>query len=198
MSLFFGAAYHFRQSAERLCHTSHLAGNVHIPHLVAVAGSLASFLATAFRLHISAVVQTIPHPKSHVLGNEQCLVGNRLVVDVESNVDESSQLLVDGVVGSPNPFFIVIRAVAFDECRVLGWDGIDVAVAVVLPIFFVFVESCPCAFQREEFFLWCQIASLPIASKGIVPNESAFLALAQFIDHAADAVAKRFARGFIL
>ena len=106
-----GVLGHLRESGQRLGHSSHLAGDIHVPHLIAIAGTLATLLLVAFALHIGAVVQAVPHPQSHILSNQQRLLGHLAVVDIGGDVDESGQLLVHRVVGSPHPIIIIVRAI---------------------------------------------------------------------------------------
>ena len=181
---------HFRQATQGFSHTAHFTSDVHVPHLVTVAGPLTTFLTTAFRLDEGAVVQTIPHPQTHILGNEQCLVGNLPFIDVIGNVDESRQLFMDTVIRSPHPFLIIIRAIALDEHRMLCRNGIQVAVAIVLPVLFVPVKSRPAAFQFLQFRLWSQVTGFPVATQRVVPHEGSFLTLAQFIDHSTDTLSQ--------
>ena len=87
--------HHLRKTSERLTYAAHLAGYIHVPHLVAVARTLTAFLLRAVLLDVCAVVHAVPHPQSHVLGYEQGLVGYALVVKVCGDVDKSGKLLVD-------------------------------------------------------------------------------------------------------
>ena len=135
-------------------------------------------------------MHAVPHPESHVLCDEQGFVGNGLVIDVVGNVDETSQLFVDGVVGRPHPFLIIVRTIALNQRRMSGRDGIEVAIAVVAVVFLVFVEGSPVALHLFQFLFWGIVSCLPIAVERAVPHKSALLTLTQFVHHPLDAIAK--------
>ena len=120
-------------------------------------------LRTIF-LDIGAVVKTVPHPQSHVLGDEQCLGSNRLVVEIGSDVDESGQLLMNGIVRRPHTVAVVVGTVLFDEHTVLGRDGVEIAIAIFLGMLLVHVKSRPRALHILQFAFRGQVACLPIAS----------------------------------
>ena len=186
VGLLLGIARHLREPCQRLCHAAHLAGDVHVPHLVAVAGLGAALVLTAVALHVGTVVQAVPHPQSHVLGDEQGLLGRGLVVDIGGDVDETCQLLVYRVIGSPHPTLIVVGAVHLYQGAVLGGDGVQVAVAILLIVFLIAVEVGPGALHLLQFLLRGEVAGLPVAAQLLVPYEGALLALAQAVDHLYD------------
>ena len=167
-------------------HAAHLTGDVHVPHLVAVAGPSASLLLSAVFLHVGAVVHAVPHPQPHILGDEQGLVGNGFVVHVGGYVDEACQLLVDGVVRCPHPVGVVVRTVHLYQRAVLGGYGVEVAVAVPLRVLLVFVKGRPRAFHVFQLLLRGEVARLPVAAERVVPHEGLLLTGTQFVDHACD------------
>ena len=136
-------AHHLRQACQRLADAAHLAGDIHIPHLIAVAGALAAFLLRSVLLHVGAVVHAVPHPQSHVLGNGEGLVGYGLVVKQVGDVDESGELLVHRVVGCPHSVGVVVWGIFLDEGAVLGGNGVDISVAILLILLFICVEVAP-------------------------------------------------------
>ena len=184
--LLLGSACHLREACQRLGHSAHLAGDVHVPHLVAVAGFGAALVLPSVALHEGAVVQAVPHPQSHILGNEQSLGGSGFVVDIGGDVDETCQLLVYRIIRCPHPALVVVGAVHLYQCAVLGRDGVQVAVAILLILFLIAVEVFPCALHLSQFFLGGEVAGLPVASQLLVPHEGALLALAQSVHHLCD------------
>ena len=131
-------------------------------------------------------MQAVPNPKSHVLCYEESLVGNLFLVNVVGDVDKTCQLLVDGVVWSPNPLLIVVCAIHLDEYCVVCWYGVEIAVAILRPVFLVLVESLPSTLHFAKFSLRSEVACFPVAAELLVPYESLLLASAQFVDHALD------------
>lgn len=73
-------AHHLGETSQRLAHATYLTGDIHIPHFIAVAWFGTAFILCAISLHISAIVHTVPSPKSHVLGYQESLFGNLLVI----------------------------------------------------------------------------------------------------------------------
>ena len=147
MQLIGHIAYHLGKTRQSLSHATHLTGDVHVPHFITVARTAAALLLRSFFRDEGAIGQTVPHPESHVLGNKQSLGGYFLVIDIVGNVDESSQLLVNGVVRSPHPIFVVVGTVHLNQCAVLGRNGVQVAIAIVTIIFLIAVEGSPCSLQ---------------------------------------------------
>ena len=129
-------------------------------------------------------MQAVPYPQTHVLGYEQRLGCHLLVVHVGGYVDESGQLLVYRVVGRPYPSLVVVAAVHFDECRVMGRDSVDVSVAILLPLLLMLVKCLPGTLHLAQLLLGGKVASLPVAAQLLVPHEGALLAHAQFVYHA--------------
>ena len=183
-----GIGHHRGQAGKRLLHAADLAGDVHIPHLIAVAGPRLALRLVAVRLHIRPVMQPVPHPEAHVLRDDERLRGNGRIVDIHGDVNQAGQLLVDRIVRGPNPLLVVVGGVFFDENGMLGGDGVDVAVAVLPAIFLVLVEGRPGALQRLELFLRNEVAGLEIPAQRVAPHKGHFLAGAEFIDHPPDAV----------
>ena len=182
---------HHRQSSQRLRHAPHLTGDVHVPHLVTVTRLiLALSLRTVF-LHIGTVVQAVPHPESHVAGNEQGFLADGLVVDDTGYVNQSGQLLMHGIVRSPHPVLVVIGTIHLDEHAVLRWDGVHVAIAIVTIILLIAVKVLPRAFHRTQFSLGSHVARLEIAAQRVAPHESALLTASHLGQHEADATQQR-------
>ena len=178
--------HHLRQTGKRLADASHLACDIHIPHLVAVARTLASFLLCSVLLDVSAVVHAVPHPQSHILGYEQCLVGDTLVIEICSNVDKTCKLLVNRVIRSPYALGVIIWGIFLDEGAVLCGNGVEITISIAGAVFLVDVESIPCALHLAQFILGCKVTCLTVTSEGIVIYEGALLALAQLVDHTHD------------
>ena len=186
----FAIGHHLRQAGQRLGHASHLASDIHVPHLMAVARSCPSLGAVAVALHVCAIVHAVPHPQAHVLGYEQRFLGDGIVVDVGGYVDEARQLLVHAVVGCPHPLLVVIRSIHLDEHAVLRRYGVQVAIAVALILLLVAVEVFPRALHRSQLLFRGEVACLPVASQRVAPHEGALLAAAQHVDHHAQAAAQ--------
>ena len=181
-----GVVRHLGQTCQALGHATHLTGDVHVPHLVAVARLGTTFLLRAVALHVGAVVQTVPDPQAHVLGNQPGLVRNLLVIHIGGDVDEARQLLVHTVVGRPYPLLVVVGAVHLDEGAVLGRNSVQVAIAILLVVLLVLVEILPRTLQLPQFRLGSKVASLPVAAQLLVPHKRTLLATSQFIDHQRD------------
>jgi hypothetical protein len=80
-------AHHFRESSKHLAHSSHLTGDIHIPHLIAIARLGTTLIRCAVSFQISTIMQAIPYPQSHVLGYQESL-GYRLgIIKVSGDVD---------------------------------------------------------------------------------------------------------------
>ena len=182
--------YHLGEASQRLTDASHLSGDVHVPHLIAVARLAATLVLCAVLLHISAVVHTVPHPESHVLGYLESLVANLLVVEVGSDVDETRQLLVNTIIRCPNPVGVVVGTIHLDKGAVLGRDGVEIAVAILLGVLLVFVESLPGTLHLTKFCLRGEITCLPVALQVLVIYEGTLLALTEFVHHTGDVFAK--------
>ena len=181
---------HFRKAGQRFANAAHLACDVHVPHLIPVARTLATFFLSALVADKGAVVHTVPHPKAHVFGNGEGLVGRGLFVEECGDVYEPGELFVYSVIRSPHPVAVVIGAIHLYKCAVLGRNGIEVAIAVQLRMFLVLIEGLPCALHGAQFFFRGEVACLAIASEFLVKDKSLFLALAKLINHADDVSAE--------
>ena len=135
-------------------------------------------------------MQPVPHPQAHVLRNQERLRRNLLVVDVRGDVHEARQLLVDGIVRSPNPLLIVVGSVFLDEDRMLCGNRVDVSVAIAPAVLLVLVKRRPGAFQLGKFRLRDEVPRLAVPSQLAVPHESHLLAGAQLVHHPADPAAE--------
>ena len=187
--LLFWCTCHFRQACQRLSHAAHLTGNVHVPHLIAVARTCATLILLAVALRIGAIVQAIPHPESHVLGRDQRLGCHNRVVDISSNVDETCQLLMHRVIRCPHPIIIIVRAIHLNEHAMLGRDGVQIAIAVLRGLTLIAVKVGPSALHGLQFLLRGEVARLPVASQLFVPHKGTFLTLAQAVHHLGDVTA---------
>ena len=179
-------AYHGAQAGEGFLHAAHFSGNVHVPHFVAVAGPGLAFGLGAFGVHVSAIVEAVPYPQAHVLGNEQGFGGNGFVVYVVGNVNEAGQLFVDGIIRGPHTALVVVGGVFFYQRRMLGGNGVNIAVTVFSAILLILVEGFPGAFHLRQFGLGSQIAGFTVAAQGLVIDKGKFLAGAQFVHHPPD------------
>ena len=177
---------HFREAGQRLCHSPYLAGNIHVPHLIAVARTAAALGLRSLSKDVCAVVKAVPHPKAHILGDKQSLCSYSLVVHKVGDVDESCQLLMHRVVRRPHPLFVVVGTIHLYEHTMLGRYGVEIAVAVMREVLLVAVEVGPCAFHLAQLGLGCQVASLAVASQRLIIDEGALLTATKFIDHRAD------------
>ena len=175
-----------RQAGQGFLHAAHLAGDVHVPHLIAVARPCLALRLVAVHLHIGPVMQAVPHPEAHVLRDQQRLRGDLRIVDVLGNVNEPGQLLVDGVIRGPHTLLIIIRSVFLDEDRMLRRNGVDIAVSVAPGILLVLIEGRPRSFQLVEFRFGNQVPRLAIAAQCIVPDKGKFLTGTQFINYPLD------------
>ena len=143
-------------------------------------------------------MQPVPHPKAHVLRDEEGLRGDLLVVDVRGDVHEARQLLVDGIVRGPDALLIIVRRVFFDEDRMLGGNGVDVSVTIAPAVLLVLVERRPGAFQLAELGLRDEVPRLAVPAQLAVPDERHLLAGAEFVHHPADAAAEFVLEGRIV
>ena len=141
---------------------------------------------TAVALDVSAVVQTVPHPEAHILGNEQGLVSDSLVVDVGGDVDQTGQLLVHRIIRRPHPTVVVVGAIHLYQHAMLGRDGVEIAIAILRIVLLVAVEIGPGALHLPQLVLRGEVACLPIAAQLLIPHEGTLLTLTQGIDHLGD------------
>ena len=181
-------AHHLREARQSLTHSTYLAGNIHVPHLIAVARTVATLLLRAFFRDEGAIGQSVPHPEAHIFRDEQRFLGNRLVVYIVGNIDESGQLLVYSIIRCPHPVFVVVGAIHLYQRTMLGRNGVQIAVAVVAIIFFVAVEVAPLTTQLAQLLLRSQVASLEVAAQRVAPNEGALLAGTELVDHRTNAL----------
>ena len=126
----FGTAHHLRKTGQRFTCTPIFTGNVHVPHLIAVARCGSAFLLRTVGFHISAVMKSVPYPEAHILGYQQRFGGHCGIIYIGSNLDEPCKLFVDGVVRCPHPAFVVIGAVHLDHCGMMRRDRIEITVPV--------------------------------------------------------------------
>ena len=189
---------HAGQPGKDFLHAAHFAGDVHVPHLVAVAGPGLALRLVPVHLHVRAVMQPVPDPKAHVFRNQEGLGGDLLVVDVRGDVHEAGQLLVDGIIGSPNPLLIVVGGIFFNEDRMLGRDGVKIAVPIAPAVLLVLVERRPSAFQLGELGLRDEVPRLAVPAQLLVPDERQLLAGAELVHHPADAAADLILEGRIV
>ena len=93
---------------------------------------------------------------------------------------------MDGVIGCPHPTLVVVGPVHLYQGTVLGGDGVQIAVAVLLRVLLIVVEVGPGALHLLQFFLGSEVASLPVASQLLVPYKGTLLALPQAVHHLDD------------
>ena len=146
---------------------------------MAVARLAATLLLGTVRLHKGAIVQAVPYPQAHILGNEQGLGGHPTVVHIGGDVDESRQLFMYRIIRCPHPLVVVVGTVHLNQSTV-------VAVSVMAIVFLVAVEVSPTALYLPQFGLRCKVACLAVAAQLLVIYKGALLALSQLVYHAGD------------
>ena len=195
LCLFIRIGNHLRKTGERFTHTSHLTGDVHVPHLVAVARLGSALILGAVLLYVSAVVHTVPYPESHILGNKECLIADFLIVKVGDDVYQTGKLLVYAVIRCPNPIGVIVGTIHLDKSTMLSRNGVDIAVTIQFRVLLIFIKSRPSALHLSEFCLWSEITSLPVALQILIIYKGHLLILSQLIHHSGDVLAKD---GFLL
>ena len=133
-------------------------------------------------------MHSVPYPESHILCDEERLVGDSLVFHVEGDVDKTRKDLVHGVVWCPYAYLVVVRGITLDEHAVSRRDGVDIAVAIVLHILLVLVEILPGTAHRNDFLLWSIVTGLTVTAEAFIPHESHLLHLPELVDHQADSI----------
>ena len=181
---------HLRKTRERFAHTSHLTGDIHVPHLVAVARLGSALILGAVLLHVSAVVHAVPYPESHILGDEECLVADFLIVKVGGDVYQTGKLLVYAVIRCPNPIGVVVGTIHLDQSTMLSRNGVDIAVTIQFRVLLIFIKSSPGALHLSEFCLRSEITSLPVALQILIIYKGHLLILSQLIHHSGDVLAE--------
>ena len=87
------------------------------------------------------------------------------------------------IVRCPHPLFVVIGAIHLYQDAVLGGYGIEITIAILAAVFLIAVEVGPRALHLAQFVLGCKVTGFPVAPQLCIPDEGAFLALAQAVDH---------------
>ena len=190
LCLFIRIGNHLRKTGERFAHTSHLTGYVHVPHLVAVARLGSALILGTVLLYVSAVVHAVPYPESHILGDEECLVADFLIIKVGCDVYQTGKLLVYAVIRSPNPIGVVVGTIHFNQSTMLSRNGVDVAVTIQFRVLLILIKSSPGALHLSEFCLRSEITSLPVALQILIIYEGLLLTLPQLIHHSGDVLAE--------
>ena len=190
LCLFIRIGNHLRKTGERFAHTSHLTGYVHVPHLVAVARLGSALILGTVLLYVSAVVHTVPYPESHILGDEECLVADFLIIKVGCDVYQTGKLLVYAVIRCPNPIGVVVSTIHFYQGAMLSRNGIDIAVTIQFWVLLILIKSSPGALHLSEFSLRSEITSLPVALQILIIYEGLLLTLPQLIHHSGDVLAE--------
>ena len=193
--LFIRIGNHLRKTGERFAHTSHLTGDVHVPHLVAVARLGSALILGAVLLYISAVVHAVPYPKSHILGDEESLIADFLIIKIGCDVYQTGKLLVYAVIRCPNPIGVVVNTIHFNQSTMLSRNGVDIAVAIKFRVLLILIKSSPGALHLSEFSLRSEITSLPVALQILIIYKGAFLAFSELVHHSGDVLAED---GFLL
>ena len=181
---------HLRKTGERFAHTSHLTGDVHVPHLVAVAWLGSALILSAVLLYVSAVVHAVPYPESHILGNKECLVADFLIIKVGGDVYQTGKLLVYTVIRCPYPIRVVVGTIHLDKSTMLSRNGVDIAVTIQFRVLLIFIKSRPSALHLSEFSLRSEITSLPVALQILIIYKGHLLILSQLIHHSGDVLAE--------
>ena len=181
---------HLRKTGERFAHTSHLTGDIHVPHLVTVAWLGSAFILGAVLLHVSAVVHAVPYPESHILGNEESLVADFLIIKVGGDVYQTGKLLMYTIIRCPNPIGVVVGTIHLNKSTMLSRNGIDIAVTIQFRVLLIFIKSSPGTLHLSEFCLRSEITSLPVALQILIIYEGFLLTLSQLIHHTGDVLAE--------
>ena len=190
LCLFIRIGNHLGKSGERFAHTSHLTGDVHVPHLVAVARLGSALILGAVLLYVSAVVHAVPYPESHILGDEESLIADFLIIKVGCDVYQTGKLLVYAVIRCPNPIGVVVGTIHFYQGAMLSRNGIDIAVTIQFRVLLILIKSSPGALHLSEFCLRSEITSLPVALQFLIIYEGLLLTLSQLIHHSGDVLAE--------
>ena len=193
--LFIRIGNHLRKTGERFAHTSHLTGDVHVPHLVAVARLGSALILGSVLFHVSAIVHAVPYPESHILGDEECLVADFLIIKVGCDVYQTGKLLVYAIIRCPNPIGVIIGTIHFYQGAMLSWNGVDIAVTIQFRVLFILIKSCPGALHLSEFCLRSEITSLPVALQIFIIYKGALLTFSELVHHSGDVLAED---GFLL
>ena len=193
--LFVRIGNHLRKTGERFAHTSHLTGDIHVPHLVAVARLGSALILGAVLFHVSAVVHAVPYPESHILGDEECLIADFLIIKVGCDVYQTGKLLVYAVIRCPNPIGVVVGTIHFYQGAMLSRNGVDVAVTIQFRVLLILIKSSPGALHLSEFCLRSEITSLPVALQVLIIYKGALLTFSELVHHSGDVLAKD---GFLL
>ena len=186
LCLFIRIGNHLRKTGERFTHTSHLTGDVHVPHLIAVARLSSALILGAVLLHVSAVVHTVPYPESHILGDEECLIADFLIIKVGGDVYQTGKLLVYTIIRCPYPIGVVVGTIHFYQGTMLSRNGVDIAVTILFRMLLILIKSSPGALHLSEFCLRSEITSLPVALQILVIYEGLLLTFSQLIHHSGD------------
>ena len=181
---------HLRKTGERFAHSSHLTGDIHVPHLVAVARLGSALILGAVLLYVSAVVHAVPYPESHILGDEECLIADFLIIKVGSDVYQTGKLLVYTIIRCPNPIGVVVSTIHLDKSTMLSRNGVDIAISILFRMFLILIKSSPGALHLSEFCLRSEITSLPVALQFLIIYEGHLLILSQLIHHPGDVLAE--------
>ena len=190
LCLFIRIGNHLRKTGERFAHSSHLTGDIHIPHLVAVARLGSALILGAVLLYVSAVVHAVPYPESHILGDEECLIADFLIIKVGCNVYQTGKLLVYAVIRCPNPIGVIVGTIHFYQGAMLSRNSVDVTVTIQFRVLLILIKSSPGALHLSEFCLRSEITSLPVALQFLIIYEGHLLILSQLIHHPGDVLAE--------
>ena len=193
--LFIRIGNHLRKTGERFAHTSHLTGDVHVPHLVAVARLGSALILGTVLFHVSAIVHAVPYPESHILGDEECLIADFLIIKVGCNVYQTGKLLVYAVIRCPNPIGVVVGTIHFYQGAMLSRNSVDVTVTIQFRVLLILIKSSPGALHLSEFCLRSEITSLPVALQFLIIYEGHLLILSQLVHHSGDVLPED---GFLL
>ena len=135
-------------------------------------------------------MHAVPYPESHILGDEECLVADFLIIKVGCDVYQTGKLLVYAVIRCPNPIGVVVGTIHFYQGAMLSRNGVDIAVAIQFWVLLILIKSSPGALHLSEFCLRSEITSLPVALQFLIIYEGLLLTLSQLIHHSGDVLAE--------
>ena len=135
-------------------------------------------------------MQAIPDPQAHIFSDKQSFIGKSLIIHIGGNVDKTCQLLMDRVIWSPHPIIIIITAIHLNKSRMVSRDSIEIAITILLILFFMLIKRRPTTFHLAELLLGSKIASLPITTQLLIPHKSTLLTLTKLIHHTSDITAQ--------
>ena len=135
-------------------------------------------------------MHAVPYPESHILGNEESLVADFLIIKVGGDVYQTGKLLMYTIIRCPNPIGVVVGTIHLNKSTMLSRNGIDIAVTIQFRVLLIFIKSSPGTLHLSEFCLRSEITSLPVALQILIIYEGFLLTLSQLIHHTGDVLAE--------